>query len=411
MFRGTVLRHPGLALLLLLAIALLAPKTPCVAADSRFLWEAGGTEIYSQDVLRTGDDGEDDFITSVRLTGALEVATRRSLTSFRYIPEYLRYARLTSLNHLDHRFGGTWRLQTGERSSLGVRQGFADTTRQSGFQDFAGTGGNVSEPVIGQSRRVTWDIEPQWILTPSPASTVSVQATYRVERYDRPELIDSEQAGVAFSSAGRVGRAHMLGGRLRGDAYRYNDDTGPIENVFDRFVNAQLVWTVTSPGRMNLEVAPGVYVGAGNGLDPATGPTLDLVGTWTWRRASLGGSYGLGYSSGGGVSTSDRSQHGDINYRYLWVSGYEFSAGVTYLRRGVVGERFADSLILSGQSAILGLSRKWRSGLGLTLTVSGLRQEEQVGNVLSYLEAAVGLTYVPQVPARAVVPSDPPPET
>jgi hypothetical protein len=377
---------------------------PSRAGEATFHYQAGLNEIYSQDVFRDGSD-QDDFISDFLATANLLVKTPRSETSFSYLPEYLLYARYDILNHFDQRYLGSWIVHPGERSEFSLRQGFSNTTRRVGFQDLAGAGASASEPVTGITRLLAWDLEPHWSLETGPNGGISAGALYRAARYHDPQFVDSDQFGVNWGMDGAVGRYSRLGGQVHLDAYQYSIDEGALGPTYDRFINGQGTWTLKEAEQTSLFIAAGVYRGSGKDLDPVTGPTFDLTGNWRWRRSFLTTSIDTGYSSGGGISTTDRSYQAAANWTAEWGQGWQVALGGSYIRREPIGETIGPTTPLYGRSGTFALSRTWLTGVGVRFGVTALRQDQTSGNGLSYGEATLGLTYAPPVPTPKPVPA------
>lgn len=365
------------------------------AAETKFEYDASIGEVYSQDVFRTGTDPINDYITGLRLNAGLNFKTPRSDTQFKYSPEYLWYAHISDLTHLDQRFRASWEMQASPRSKVDFRQGYSNTTRQSGFQDLTGTGGNVSEPIITLATRTAWDLEPHYELQSSPAHDWEFEALYRSESYDQPNLIDSEQFGVWGGFDHQLGRKQKLGWRLRGDSYRFASDAGTITNVYDRFAQTEIRWSWATTDRVSVSANGGFFQANGTGLDTATGPTGGLSGQWRWRHTTLDAGYDIGYSTGGGISTTDFSQAGNLTLAGHWGDGYEVSGTAGYISRASVDSRGQSTPNLHGRSLRAELSKSWRQGLKCTAAIQAIRQDELSGRSLSYGEAVLGLTYTP----------------
>jgi hypothetical protein len=391
-------------------LALVLTISPAGAAQTRLRYDFGLSEIYSQDVLRIGDESLDDYITSLGASSSLEVTTARSKTEFLYRPTYNAYAEFTDLNHLDHRYRGVWNLRPGPRSTFALHQGFSRSLRQAGFGDLDGAASEAGQPIIGVTQMTAWEVEPQWDLARTERLTYSLRGLYRSEAYDRPTLIDSGQAGLEGSMKVAIGGGQTVGGRVRGDRYRYSGESATDVGVYDQFYSTQFIWAMTRSERFALGAAGGVFRGTGQEVEPTLGPIADLSGSWRWRRSSLALAVGLGYASGGGLSSASRSERGDLNYNVAWGHGFEAALNGTYIVRDPVQQDAGETL--RGRSFSLSLQKLWLPGWGLGAGVSALRQQEQVGRDLAYAEATVGIIYRPPVPPeRPAPPVDEPPLT
>ena len=373
---------------------------PAEAAVTRLRYDFGVAEIYSQDVLRIGDDSIADYITGVTLDCGLKVTTARSDSDFVYTPTYFAYANFNELDHLDHRYRGTWTMRPGPRSTFALRQGVSVNTRQSGFADLDGAGSEAGQPITGLTRRTAWELEPQWDRAQTARTTISLQGLYRSEEYDRDQFIDVDQMGLGGSVSVAVGRGQSVGGRIRGDRYRYPGSGGPQGDAYDTFLSALVTWSMAASGRFSVAADAGAFRATGGGTDPGLGPTADLSGSWLWRSASLTVGLGLGYSSGGGLSSATRSERGDITYTVEWGQGFTASLYGSHIMRDPVQKGGGDTL--QGRFFALTIQKIWKPGWGLGAGVSGLRQQQEIGRALAYGEATVGFIYRP--PGRA--PSD-----
>jgi hypothetical protein len=255
------------------------------------------------------------------------------------------------------------------------------------------------------TRLLAWDLEPHWSLKTGPNGGVSAGALYRAARYYEPQFVDSDQFGVNWGMDGPLGRYARLGGQVHLDAYQYSLDEGTLGPVYDRFINAQGTWSLKEAEQTTLFIAAGVYRGSGKDLDPVIGPTFDLAGNWHWRRSYLTTSLDSGYSSGGGISTTDRSYQAAASWTAQWGRGCQLTIAGSYIRREPIGETTGPTSPLYGRSGSFSLSKTWLTGVGVQFGVTALRQDESVGNGLSYGEATIGLSYAPPVPAPRPVPA------
>ncbi|HKQ98779.1 MAG TPA: hypothetical protein VJV75_12955 [Candidatus Polarisedimenticolia bacterium] len=378
-----------------------------IAAERQFRYNGGLSETYSQDALRIGDKQQDDYITGLSLEGIFEVRTARTESSFSFAPSYYAYAEFSDLDHLDHRYRGDYQFSPGRRSKFSLAQGFSDVTRQNGFTDLAGAGSDAGQPIIGLTRVTAWTLEPAWSLAISADATYGVRATVRSESYEDDQFIDSDQYGLETSGDYRVGRRYTLGYFLRGDRFTYAEGDAAQQLPYERFFSAGIQWGLKEAEQFQVTASAGAFRGEGNGLEPATGPTAGLAGQWHWRRSDLVLGYGLGFSSGGGLSSADRSHRADVNYGFRWGNGYEARFAGAYILREPLNR--ADVNTLEGRSLSAGIDRRWHTGWGLTAGVSGLRQQEEVGTDLAYIEGMIGATFRSPTRARRAPAPEPPP--
>jgi hypothetical protein len=367
--------------------------SPPRAAETQFGYDGALEQLYSQDIRRVGagtlpvDQDLDGYLTTVRFSAGLLVVTPRSDTWFRYAPAYYRYEDLEVTDpsdtfedsHLDHRFTTSWRLRLTPLSLFELRQGLSVTSRQSGFDDYSGAGGNSSEPVIANTRRVVWDLQPHLELNTSPDTSVTFDAIYRQESYDRSTLIDSRQLGVQAAIEKHIGRSQFVGARVRADAFDFDSLGAPVLSAYDRYTGAEATWARRVGERASFQVGAGAYRTTGPQVQSAVRPTLDLMGNWAWRRVFLALSYELSYSSGGGVSTSNRSQWGHFGLSGVWGRGFEAGTDLSYIYRAAPTAQLGDERPLAGRSVGAHLSKRWLTGVGLFVRVFDLQQERQVG--------------------------------
>ena len=408
-----------------LAAALARLAAPAQAAETDFLWDAGLRAIYSQDVLRTGDDTSDDVISSLTASAGVRVRTPRSELLLGYSPELLKYAEFTEFDHLDHHEHGEYTVRPGPRSEFLLREGYSLSTRQVGFADLVGAGGAPAQPVTVRTERTVWDVEPRWVFRPRMLHAFTLGALYRSESYGGESagaaggFIDSDQFGMQAQYDHPVGRTQTFGGRIKGDRYRFEQAGLELQSGFyDQFFNLGIAWSLRHPGRFDLSGAAGAYRGSGQGVEDVLKPTADLSGTWQWVRKALRLGYILGYSSGGGLTTSEQSQSVNLNYNVSSVRGWQFGASGSTLRRkplsdepplvnGVPTTGTAEPLY--GYHLEVALGRQWRSGLSLSATAGFLHQQEttQTGvEDLQFFEGSVGVRFSPpEPPPRPARPS------
>jgi hypothetical protein len=371
-------------------------RAPAGAAEYDFQYDAGLSSSYSQDARRTGDNEDDAYVSAARASAGLLARTPRSETSLLYRPEYVAYEGAGLDDHLDHRLRTDWRLRMGPLSSIEVRQGLTETRRQVGFLDFAGVGGNPSEPITETTRRVAWDVQPRLSLAPSQETTATIEALYREESYGLATLVDSRQVGLQGGFERRVGRFQSVGGRIRADSLSFATET----TSFDRFFRAEASWARRVDENTYVQAGAGAYRSTGPAVDAVVRPTADVSGRWTWRRLYLLIEYELSYSTGGGISTSNRSQWGHVALNGTWGRGFEAGSDLGYIYRAAPDARLGGERALGGRSLGLHLAKSWLSGVGVRVRLNGVRQERQTGADLDYWEGALGMTYSPS--SRAV---------
>lgn len=412
-------RRASLRLLLGLGAGLIGVARPLEAAEGNFVWSTDLREIYSQDVQRVGDAGQDDFITSLTATAEMQFRTPRSESAFGYSPELLQYAEFDEFNHLDHHEYARWFVRPGERSEFQIRQGFSLASRQVGFSDLAGAGGGIGQPVTARTERTVWDAEPRWIFHPKQLHTFTLGALYRSESYSGDDaltgtgFVDSDQFGLQAQYDVPLGRSQTLGGKIKGDRYRFSEDSVAIENgAYDQFFNLGVSWSLRHPDRFELFGSAGAYRASGGGVEDVFKPTADLSGSWLWVRKALRLGYVLGYSSGGGITTTEQSQSVTLNYNVTSQRGWLFGASGSTLRRRPLNDEIvpAESVPVTGGGDTLygyhfdaSLGRQWRNGLSLTASAGYLHQQESASgggvNNLHFIEGSIGVRYKPPAPA------------
>jgi hypothetical protein len=257
----------------------------------------------------------------------------------------------------------------------------------------------------GLTRLQAFDLEPTWTLRTSPNATMSLDALCRAQRYNRSDLVDSNQYSLQWGMETRVGRDQRLGARVRTDRFDYWQDSGPVSPVYNRFVTGEATWSLAETVRTAVTFGAGLYRGQGSEVQPVTGPVLDVAGNWRWRRTALFFSGGIGYASGGGLSTTDTSRHVEGGWSGGWGQGYQVSLTLSYIRREPIAGQVDEGGPLYGRSSSATLSRSWHSGFGFRVEAAALRQDVTTGNGLSYGELTMGLTYSPPIPAPKPIPA------
>lgn len=389
-----------------------------LAAERDFVWNTELREIYSQNVQRIGEGGQDDFITSLAATAEMQVRTPRSESLFGYSPELLQYMEFDEFNHLDHHEYARWLVRPGVRSEFLFRQGASLSTRQIGFSDLAGAGGAVGQPVTARTERTVWDAEPRWTFRPRQLHTFTLGALYRSESYSGDDeatgggFVDSEQFGMQAQYDLPLGRAQTLGGKVKGDRYRFSEDSSAIDSgAYDQFFNLGVSWSLRHPGRFELSGSAGAYRASGQGVEDVVKPTADLAGSWLWGRQGLRLGYVLGYSSGGGLTTTEQSQSVALNYNVTSPAGWTFGGSGSTLRRRPLNQDLVPAgtdTVTRGGDTLYGyhvdasLGRQWRTGISLSASAGYLHQEETAldggVNDLHFLEGSIGVRYRPPAP-------------
>jgi hypothetical protein len=272
--------------------------------------------------------------------------------------------------------------------------------------------------VTVRTERTVWDIEPRWTLHPRMLHTFTFGALYRSESYGGDTtaagagFVDSDQVGMQAQYDLPVGRSQTLGGRVKGDRYRFSEDETAIDNgAYDQFFNLGVSWSYRHPGTFDLTGSAGAYRASGEGVEDVFKPTADLAGTWQWLRKALRLAYILGYSSGGGLTTSEQSQSVTLNYNVSSPGGWLFGGSASTLRRRPLNEELVQGGTatvtgrgdtLYGYHADVSFGRQWRSGVGVSASAGYLHQQESSGgggvNDLHFLEGSIGLRYTPPAP-------------
>ena len=388
-------------------VAAAATAGPSFAAIAEFRATLFTRALYSQDIFRTGADAQHDFLATFGAGVDWHLTTARSTWQLTYTPQYSAYSRFDQLNHLDHQAQGSWRLQASRRTVFGVSQGYSLSNRQSTFHDFQGVVGDPANPVVPTTRRVNWDVTPFQTTELSRLWSLATEATYRSLTFSRPDLIDTRQIGLQTTLTARVGEDQRIGGRVRGDRFDYSEQAG-TQGVapLDRFLSAQFVWARERAGIFNWFTSGGYYQARGAGAPSLAKPTADVAGTWTFRASHLRLGYSLGYSASGGFGGSARNHSAEIDFSRQWGSGLEASVRGSYFRREPLDRTLPGAVDVEGGALDLQGVYRWRTGLGIQMTVDDVHQNRPGSPTLDYREAALGLVFSPARPAR---PTAPPP--
>jgi len=374
--------------------ALLPPAfliTPSLAVQGGADYSVALRETYDEDIFRTGQGGAEDYLTTLSLSAGWTGQTPRSSTRFQYLPEYRAYARFDTLDHLDQRFDSAWQFSPGRRSRVGLRQGFARARQQAGFVDFEG---GTAQPITPLNWRNSWDFEPSYTLALSRRWDLSTRASYRIQRFQSEDLVDSTQTGLEVSTTSLVGRGQRIGGLLRGDAYSFDEQAVSSEQA-DRFLRAEAIWTRDVGRILSWRAGSGFFRASGPGVGAAVKPTLSLNMSWGFPLTRVLVGYDLGYSSSGGLGGVSRSQTAGLGLSRRWGRALQTSVRTTYLSRESLGEEFGALENINGHSADLDVSYTWVTGLGAAFHYTLVRQERSTATELDYQVVAVSMTYTP----------------
>lgn len=386
--------HRGRAGAGIVAVILIGAGTGlCRAAVARFNRSASLRTLYTQDVFHTGEGGPDDFITGLRLNGDWSELMPRSDFNLSYSPEYFAYADFKDRSHVDHRFRAGWQFTPGRRSTVGLRQGIQVTTRQSGFREAAD---EEAQPIVENSRRVEWDLEPSWGLDAGRRWRLQTRARYRTQSFQSSDLVDSRQAGLEVSTTSKVGREQRLGVRVRGDVYEFDD--GPFSDGSGRrkFVATEVIWTSDSTRIFAWTAGAGGFRGSGEVTSTRVRPTAEASCTWGLRRGRVTLGYDLGYSTSGGLGGSSRSQTGDLSLTHQWGRAVDTWIRGSRIIRDPLEETSSQGQAIHGYLMDAGISFSNPSGFELVVQHKVVRQERATQSTLDYQEASVALVVKPR---------------
>jgi hypothetical protein len=372
-------------------VLLAAQSAPAHAMTGDFTWALSLQQRYQQDVFRTGEDGPSDNVTGLRAQTGWTGTTPRSRLQFSYTPEFSAYAQFESLNHLDHQLDSSWQMSPGRRSTLGVRAAGVRTEQQPRFQDFEGS---EADPVVPRSLRTTASLEPFYSLALNRRWQLDTRASYRQQRYESANLVDTRVLDLEVSSTAQVGRSQRLGGRITGSSIDQERDA--LEGGYDSFLRLETLWSWVAGGLFSGSAGAGAFRGSGPGVDARLRPTANLILNWTLSRSTLGTYFDYGYSGTGGLGGSSLSQSGGLRWSRSWGKGLRTGAQAGYLRRERLEGALSDSDEVRGYGTDLDLSYVWRQGLGISVQHGLVRQERSGSADLDYQIASVALTYAPR---------------
>ena len=364
------------------------------AAVAHFGYSTALRALYTTDVFRNGEGGPGDYVTGLRLNAFWSEQSPRSETRLSYSPEYYTYADFQDLNHLDQRLSATWRFRPNRRSAVALRQGFYLSTRQSSFRE---SEDEDAQPVVRRSERRDLDFEPSVTMDLGRLWRMETRGRYRSQTFDRPDLVDSTQAGLEVSTTTRVGRESRIGGRVRGDVFDF-DQGGATTGAPGRrqLVAAEAVWTSDGSGLFAWSLGAGGFRDRGEGFRVGPKPTLQASCAWGLRAGRFLVAYDLGYSTYGGYGGISRSQTGEIGFVRRWRRAWEMSArGVRISRESLDGVTVQQGSI-RGYQFDAGLSYRWTSGVGLLFQQRLIRQAGSIGTDLDYQEVSIAFTFVPR---------------
>ena len=371
------------------------------AAETTFAYTTRVEESYNGDVLRLGvnSDPESDYITVLGLQGSLASRTPRSETFFDYAPEYLKFYRFDELDSLNHRLRGVWNMTPGPHSDVGVRTGYSQTNQQSGFQSFAGVGGNPSEPILQQTRRVNLDVEPYYRIRVGRDWTMETRAIYRSQSFDNPTLTDVATTALTYSATTRVGRMRTVGGIVRYGRNYY--DRGTLTTTAgkpqDEVLNVEASYAQQEGTVFRWRTGLGYFRALDNIQQSSGAPTLRAGASWNLERSTIQAGYDLGFSTVTGSVGTARSESSNVAFTRRWGRGFTGAAAVDYVRfRNLATnpvERYLD-----GYSIDLRAAYRWPVRWGFSFQVSHLTQEQSSGRSLDFFQASVGLSFAPDGP-------------
>ena len=385
------------AMVLLSATAIPEPE----AAETTFAYTTRVSEKYDGDVFRFGvnRDPQSDYITILSLQGNLASRTPRSETFFNYAPEYLKFYEFDELDGLNHRLTGSWTMRPGPHSDVGVRTGYSRTNQQSGFQSFAGVGGNPSEPILQLTRRVTWDVEPFYRIRVGRSWTMETRAIYRSQSFSSPTLTDVATAALTYSATTRVGSMRTVGGVVRygRNYYDRNTSTTTAGQPRDEVLNLEATWAQQEGAVFKWSTGLGYFRLLDNAQQSSGDPTLRATATWNLPQSTLLAGYDLSFSTVTGSVGTARSESSNIAYTRRWGRGFSAGGGANYIRYRNLATSPVEKY-LDGYSLDLRATYRWPTRWGLIGQVTHLTQEQSSGRSLDYIQASVGLTFTPDGP-------------
>ena len=384
--RGTLRNYAILAVCAALA-------DPAAGAEHRFDYSLGLQERYQQDVFRTGDNEQDDIVSSLLLTGGWTGVTPRSTTRIRYQPRYFAYSDFSSLSRLEHRADSSWQFNSGRRTQMRLRQGLVLSDEQPAFRDFED---GLEDPIAPRSRRSVWELEPSIAVHASRRWDWGARGLVRQQRFGGDELRDNRVVGLEFSSSARLGAHQRLGGSVRreGVTYEHEDVTSP--DRFTRFTQAEATWARDGAPVFGWSGSAGAFRAEGDELGAETRPTAGFALSWSLARSRVQVEYDLGYAASGSIGGGTRSQSMRTGWNRLWGRGLHTSVGAARLERDELSGANEGDLVLRGGSLDFDARYTWPSGFGVELHHSAIRQDWETRAVrLDYQIVSLGVVYAP----------------
>ncbi len=384
---------PRLIRSLVVQIALfgLAPATGR-AADHDFLFSTQAEVLRDENVLRTGTESQDDYITTLRVSLGWSAETPRSLTSINYAPAYSDYLELNQFDNLEHRVQSNWMFTPGARSTFEIGQTYLLTEQQSGFQDFVDGPAN---PIVERTRREIFALAPSYRIEASRQWAFTASGTARTERFDSDTLIDSQHYGLEFEALHTASEAFSLGGRVRGDSFHL--DEPPVTNRplgQDRFVTGEAVWSGATGPAFSWNATAGAFWGSGGEVETIVEPTSSLQLLWAGRRGQLQTGYDFGFSTSGGLGAVTQSLFADIGYAHRFGRALSARVHGSRIRRKELEGVSVTQAELRGWQVDYQVAYFWPSGLNLSGRHRFVQQNSTGAERLEYQEIAVILSYV-----------------
>lgn len=365
--------------------------SPSAALDAEFWYSAALEESRLSDVFRTGGEGQGDYVTRASVTSGWSARTARSTLSIEYTPAYFEYARLSELNHLEHAERTRWSFDLGPRSMFRLGQAFVAGEEQRGLLDVSEEKGEVIQE---RGRRWVADLTPGYSVALSRRVSLDVGGAYRLSRYEREDLVDSDQVGARIAPTVQVGRASRIGGILSGDSFEFGSGV-EVGGRYESFVRLEALWSRSNGRGLDGSVSAGVFRGSGSGLDTAVEPSLRLGLSYQAAGNQVAVSYDLGYSTNPQAARVLRTRSGSLQVGRQWRSGLRTNARAGYLQQDPLEESQDDAGRLDGYGLDLDVAYTWKNGVGLGVRYSRLSQDRLDASDLDYATSTVSLRYQP----------------